>query len=164
VRYEAERLEDVLQSIEATGFGLTLGIHSRIDDMVEAIIARLSTGNIYVNRNMIGAVVGVQPFGGHGLSGTGPKAGGPLYLRRLLAARPQAAFPEDGETQPDLAAAHLADWLAERGKDSLAGEIRRFIADAPVPHGEAFAGPVGESNTYRTEPRGRILVLAESED
>ena len=58
----------------------------------------------------------------------------------------------------------LARELAERGKDSLAGEIRRFIADAPVPHGEAFAGPVGESNTYRTEPRGRILVLAESED
>jgi RHH-type transcriptional regulator, proline utilization regulon repressor / proline dehydrogenase / delta 1-pyrroline-5-carboxylate dehydrogenase len=83
VRYEAERLEDVLRSIEATGFGLTLGIHSRIDDMVEAIVARLSTGNIYVNRNIIGAVVGVQPFGGHGLSGTGPKAGGPHYLARF---------------------------------------------------------------------------------
>jgi RHH-type proline utilization regulon transcriptional repressor/proline dehydrogenase/delta 1-pyrroline-5-carboxylate dehydrogenase len=83
VRYEAERLEDVLRSIEATGFGLTLGIHSRIDDMVETIVARLSTGNIYVNRNMIGAVVGVQPFGGHGLSGTGPKAGGPHYLARF---------------------------------------------------------------------------------
>ncbi|HTC97043.1 MAG TPA: bifunctional proline dehydrogenase/L-glutamate gamma-semialdehyde dehydrogenase PutA [Bradyrhizobium sp.] len=83
VRYEAERLEDVLRSIEVTGFGLTLGIHSRIDDMVETIVARLSTGNIYVNRNMIGAVVGVQPFGGHGLSGTGPKAGGPHYLARF---------------------------------------------------------------------------------
>jgi RHH-type proline utilization regulon transcriptional repressor/proline dehydrogenase/delta 1-pyrroline-5-carboxylate dehydrogenase len=83
VRYEAERLEDVLRSIEVTGFGLTLGIHSRIDDVVETIVARLSTGNIYVNRNMIGAVVGVQPFGGHGLSGTGPKAGGPHYLARF---------------------------------------------------------------------------------
>jgi RHH-type transcriptional regulator, proline utilization regulon repressor / proline dehydrogenase / delta 1-pyrroline-5-carboxylate dehydrogenase len=83
VRYEAERLEDVLRSIEVTGFGLTLGIHSRIDDMVETIVARLSTGNVYVNRNMIGAVVGVQPFGGHGLSGTGPKAGGPHYLARF---------------------------------------------------------------------------------
>jgi RHH-type proline utilization regulon transcriptional repressor/proline dehydrogenase/delta 1-pyrroline-5-carboxylate dehydrogenase len=83
VRYDPERLEDVLRSIERTGFGLTLGIHSRIDDTVEAIIARLSTGNIYVNRNMIGAVVGVQPFGGHGLSGTGPKAGGPHYLARF---------------------------------------------------------------------------------
>ncbi|MBV8924871.1 MAG: bifunctional proline dehydrogenase/L-glutamate gamma-semialdehyde dehydrogenase PutA, partial [Bradyrhizobium sp.] len=83
VRYDAERLEDVLQSIAATRFGLTLGIHSRIDDMVEAIVARLPTGNVYVNRNMIGAVVGVQPFGGHGLSGTGPKAGGPHYLARF---------------------------------------------------------------------------------
>ncbi|HWZ38292.1 MAG TPA: bifunctional proline dehydrogenase/L-glutamate gamma-semialdehyde dehydrogenase PutA [Bradyrhizobium sp.] len=83
VRYGADRLEDVLRSIERTGFGLTLGIHSRIDDTVEAIIARLETGNIYVNRNIIGAVVGVQPFGGHGLSGTGPKAGGPHYLVRF---------------------------------------------------------------------------------
>jgi RHH-type proline utilization regulon transcriptional repressor/proline dehydrogenase/delta 1-pyrroline-5-carboxylate dehydrogenase len=83
VRYDAERLEEVLRSIERTGFGLTLGIHSRIDDTVDAIIARLLTGNIYVNRNMIGAVVGVQPFGGHGLSGTGPKAGGPHYLARF---------------------------------------------------------------------------------
>jgi RHH-type proline utilization regulon transcriptional repressor/proline dehydrogenase/delta 1-pyrroline-5-carboxylate dehydrogenase len=83
VRYDAERLEEVLRSIERTGFGLTLGIHSRIDDTVDAIIARLLTGNIYVNRNMIGAVVGVQPFGGHGLSGTGPKAGGPHYLVRF---------------------------------------------------------------------------------
>ena len=83
VRYGAERLEEVLRSIERTGFGLTLGIHSRIDDMADAIVARLLTGNIYVNRNMIGAVVGVQPFGGYGLSGTGPKAGGPHYLARF---------------------------------------------------------------------------------
>jgi RHH-type transcriptional regulator, proline utilization regulon repressor / proline dehydrogenase / delta 1-pyrroline-5-carboxylate dehydrogenase len=83
VRYGADRLDDVLQSIEQSGFGLTLGIHSRIDDMVESVIDRLQVGNIYVNRNMIGAVVGVQPFGGHGLSGTGPKAGGPHYLPRF---------------------------------------------------------------------------------
>jgi RHH-type proline utilization regulon transcriptional repressor/proline dehydrogenase/delta 1-pyrroline-5-carboxylate dehydrogenase len=83
VRYGADRLGEVLRSIEASGFGLTLGIHSRIDDMIEAVIDRLQVGNIYVNRNMIGAVVGVQPFGGHGLSGTGPKAGGPHYLARF---------------------------------------------------------------------------------
>jgi RHH-type transcriptional regulator, proline utilization regulon repressor / proline dehydrogenase / delta 1-pyrroline-5-carboxylate dehydrogenase len=83
VRYSADRLDRVLQSIEQTGYGLTLGIHSRIDDMVEGVIDRLQVGNIYVNRNMIGAVVGVQPFGGHGLSGTGPKAGGPHYLARF---------------------------------------------------------------------------------
>ena len=83
VRYPADGLAAVLQSIERTGYGLTLGIHSRIDDTVEDVIDRLQTGNVYVNRNMIGAVVGVQPFGGHGLSGTGPKAGGPHYLARF---------------------------------------------------------------------------------
>src|SRR3984893_13233697 len=83
VRYRADDLEGVLQSIERSGYGLTLGVHSRIDDMIEGVIDRLQVGNIYVNRNMIGAVVGVQPFGGHGLSGTGPKAGGPHYLVRF---------------------------------------------------------------------------------
>ena len=83
VRYSADKLEGVLRAVERTGYGLTLGIHTRIDDMADAVIARLQVGNIYVNRNMIGAVVGVQPFGGHGLSGTGPKAGGPHYLARF---------------------------------------------------------------------------------
>ena len=78
-----KRSSRVLRSIESSGYGLTLGIHSRIDDTVEDIADRLQTGNIYVNRNMIGAVVGVQPFGGFGLSGTGPKAGGPHYLARF---------------------------------------------------------------------------------
>jgi RHH-type transcriptional regulator, proline utilization regulon repressor / proline dehydrogenase / delta 1-pyrroline-5-carboxylate dehydrogenase len=83
VRYASDRLDDVLASIERTGYGLTLGIHSRIDDMVDAVVERLAVGNVYVNRNMIGAVVGVQPFGGTSLSGTGPKAGGPHYLTRF---------------------------------------------------------------------------------
>ncbi len=83
VRYDAADLDGVLDSIAGTGYGLTLGIHSRIDDTIEAAVDRLQVGNIYVNRNMIGAVVGVQPFGGHGLSGTGPKAGGPYYLTRF---------------------------------------------------------------------------------
>ena len=83
VRYAADRFDRVLQSIERSGYGLTLGIHSRIDDTVEDAIEAVQVGNIYVNRNMIGAVVGVQPFGGHGLSGTGPKAGGPHYLPRF---------------------------------------------------------------------------------
>jgi RHH-type transcriptional regulator, proline utilization regulon repressor / proline dehydrogenase / delta 1-pyrroline-5-carboxylate dehydrogenase len=82
-RYRAQDLNAVLAAIEATGYGLTLGIHSRIGERVEQIAKRLSVGNIYVNRNMIGAVVGVQPFGGFGLSGTGPKAGGPHYLARF---------------------------------------------------------------------------------
>jgi len=83
VRYRADRLDEVLRAIEGTGYGLTLGVHSRIDATVNRIVEALSVGNVYVNRNMIGAVVGVQPFGGHGLSGTGPKAGGPHYLLRF---------------------------------------------------------------------------------
>ena len=85
VRYRAEHLDRVLQSIDRSGYGLTLGIQSRIDDTIDAVVERLAVGNVYVNRNMIGAVVGVQPFGGHGLSGTGPKAGGPHYLARFAA-------------------------------------------------------------------------------
>jgi RHH-type transcriptional regulator, proline utilization regulon repressor / proline dehydrogenase / delta 1-pyrroline-5-carboxylate dehydrogenase len=83
VRWKAEALDRVLDDIAANGYGLTLGIHSRIDTTVEHVAARLSHGNVYVNRSIIGAVVGTQPFGGTGLSGTGPKAGGPNYLRRF---------------------------------------------------------------------------------
>jgi RHH-type proline utilization regulon transcriptional repressor/proline dehydrogenase/delta 1-pyrroline-5-carboxylate dehydrogenase len=83
VRYRASELDALLDEIEATGFALTLGVHTRVDSLVERIRTRLRVGNVYVNRNMIGAVVGVQPFGGSGLSGTGPKAGGPHYLARF---------------------------------------------------------------------------------
>jgi RHH-type proline utilization regulon transcriptional repressor/proline dehydrogenase/delta 1-pyrroline-5-carboxylate dehydrogenase len=83
VRWEASELDRLLDDIAGNGYGLTLGIHSRIDATVEQVVARLANGNVYVNRNMIGAVVGTQPFGGTGLSGTGPKAGGPNYLRRF---------------------------------------------------------------------------------
>jgi RHH-type proline utilization regulon transcriptional repressor/proline dehydrogenase/delta 1-pyrroline-5-carboxylate dehydrogenase len=83
VRYRAEEIDRLLDDIAASGYGLTLGVQSRIDATVRRVAARLSAGNVYVNRNMIGAVVGTQPFGGSGLSGTGPKAGGPNYLRRF---------------------------------------------------------------------------------
>jgi len=83
VRWRAAELDRLLDDISANGYGLTLGIHSRIDETAERIARRLANGNVYVNRNMIGAVVGTQPFGGTGLSGTGPKAGGPNYLRRF---------------------------------------------------------------------------------
>jgi RHH-type proline utilization regulon transcriptional repressor/proline dehydrogenase/delta 1-pyrroline-5-carboxylate dehydrogenase len=83
VRWKAGELDVLLDDIAGNGYGLTLGIHSRIDATVSRIAARLSHGNVYVNRNMIGAVVGSQPFGGSGLSGTGPKAGGPNYLHRF---------------------------------------------------------------------------------
>jgi RHH-type proline utilization regulon transcriptional repressor/proline dehydrogenase/delta 1-pyrroline-5-carboxylate dehydrogenase len=83
LRYRSDRLEELVDAINATGYGLTFGIHTRIDSTARRVAARVSAGNVYVNRNMIGAVVGVQPFGGSGLSGTGPKAGGPYYLQRF---------------------------------------------------------------------------------
>ena len=83
IRWKGDQLDAVIDQINATGYGLTLGVHSRIDETVDRISSRINVGNVYVNRNQIGAVVGVQPFGGQGLSGTGPKAGGPHYLLRF---------------------------------------------------------------------------------
>jgi RHH-type proline utilization regulon transcriptional repressor/proline dehydrogenase/delta 1-pyrroline-5-carboxylate dehydrogenase len=85
VRYRSEDLDAVIESINRTGYGLTLGIHSRIENRALAIAGKVAVGNVYINRNMVGAMVGVQPFGGLGLSGTGPKAGGPNYLPRFTA-------------------------------------------------------------------------------
>ena len=83
-RWKSDQVEDVLKAVEGTGYGLTFGIHSRLDGQKEKIAAMAPTGNVYVNRNQVGAIVGVQPFGGRALSGTGPKAGGPLYLTRFV--------------------------------------------------------------------------------
>lgn len=87
VRFPGDRLDDMIEAVNGTGYGLTLGIHSRVEHTVQRVIGRARVGNLYVNRNMIGAVVGVQPFGGEGLSGTGPKAGGPHYLPRFATER-----------------------------------------------------------------------------
>ena len=84
IRFKGKDIEQVIEQVNATGFGLTMGIHTRIDQKAEFLASRSRAGNVYVNRNMIGAIVGVQPFGGRGLSGTGPKAGGPMYLTRLV--------------------------------------------------------------------------------
>ncbi len=83
IHYKSGELDKVIEQINASGYGLTLGIHSRIEDRAQQILQKTHVGNTYINRNMIGAVVGVNPFGGHGLSGTGPKAGGPHYLFRF---------------------------------------------------------------------------------
>jgi RHH-type proline utilization regulon transcriptional repressor/proline dehydrogenase/delta 1-pyrroline-5-carboxylate dehydrogenase len=87
VTWRADALDALIDRVNAFGYGLTLGIHSRVDATVDRIVARVRVGNVYVNRNMIGAVVGMQPFGGEGLSGTGPKAGGPNYLPRFAVER-----------------------------------------------------------------------------
>jgi RHH-type proline utilization regulon transcriptional repressor/proline dehydrogenase/delta 1-pyrroline-5-carboxylate dehydrogenase len=83
VRYKEEKLGAVCDAINSTGFGLTVGVHSRIKETAQFVRERVHVGNVYINRNQVGAVVGVQPFGGEGLSGTGPKAGGPHYLPRM---------------------------------------------------------------------------------
>jgi len=83
LRYKSKDLVKLCNNINDLGFGLTLGIHSRIENTANTIIKNIDVGNIYINRDMVGAVVGVQPFGGHGKSGTGPKAGGPRYLQNL---------------------------------------------------------------------------------
>ena len=87
VRFSGGHLDKVIDAINATGYGLTLGLHSRIAAVADFVAERARVGNLYVNRNQIGAVVGVQPFGGEGLSGTGPKAGGPHYLPRFATER-----------------------------------------------------------------------------
>ena len=104
VRYRRSQIDAVIDAINATGYGLTFGVHTRIDETIERVVGRIQAGNVYVNRNIVGAVVGVQPFGGTGLSGTGPKAGGPLYLLRLLAERP-AGLPGwfDADKKPEAA-------------------------------------------------------------
>jgi RHH-type proline utilization regulon transcriptional repressor/proline dehydrogenase/delta 1-pyrroline-5-carboxylate dehydrogenase len=101
VRYKRDELDSLIDDINSTGYGLTFGVHTRIDETVAHVTERVHAGNMYVNRNIIGAVVGVQPFGGEGLSGTGPKAGGPLYLYRLLSTRP-AGLPAGIASVPAL--------------------------------------------------------------
>ncbi|CAM5223320.1 bifunctional protein PutA [Alishewanella longhuensis] len=93
IRFKADEIDKVIAQINATGYGLTMGVHSRIEQLTRKVTREIKAGNIYVNRNMIGAVVGVQPFGGRGLSGTGPKAGGPLYLQRLVKDNLSVACP-----------------------------------------------------------------------
>jgi len=174
LRYRRERIDTLLGQVHATGYGLTMGLHTRIDETIARVVDQACAGNLYVNRNMVGAVVGVQPFGGEGLSGTGPKAGGPLYLLRLLARRPDEsaanALRDSGVAAPPLrgagppVAAHallaLRDWATASGRASLAARCERFVAVAPSPAPRALAGPTGESNVYRLLPREAVLCLA----
>ena len=151
----------LLQKVNALGYGLTFGIHSRIDETIARASDRINAGNIYVNRNIIGAVVGVQPFGGHGLSGTGPKAGGPLYLRRLLAVRPAATgLPPGTAPQPfhDFLAFLGADGAGQADCDPAA--LAGIGAATPCGVRLDLPGPVGEQNTYRLVPRGAVLCVA----
>ncbi|MEA3120908.1 MAG: RHH-type transcriptional regulator, proline utilization regulon repressor / proline dehydrogenase, partial [Paraburkholderia sp.] len=158
MRFRRSELDPLLEQIRATGYGLTLGIHTRIDETIAHVVSRAHVGNVYVNRNVIGAVVGVQPFGGEGLSGTGPKAGGPLYLQRLLAKRP-SGLPKSlaaslvGDTEaagnsgnsggsscgnssagmltPRAALVALRDWLIAEREPALAARCDGYLSNLP---------------------------------
>ncbi|MBV9842098.1 MAG: trifunctional transcriptional regulator/proline dehydrogenase/L-glutamate gamma-semialdehyde dehydrogenase [Sphingomonadaceae bacterium] len=155
VRYRRERLGALIDAINATGYGLTFGLHTRLDETIAHVTARVKAGNLYVNRNVIGAIVGVQPFGGRGLSGTGPKAGGPLYLGRLVAQAPVFAARAGHLDTPlhDFAA-----WLDAQGDAAGAASARRYGEASALGVDLALPGPVGEQNLYSLHPRGRILM------
>ncbi len=161
LRYRRRHLRRMIEAVNATGYGLTFGLHTRLDSTIADVTARVRAGNIYVNRNIIGAVVGVQPFGGHGLSGTGPKAGGPLYLQRLVRGAPNLPVANAGE-KPDGAALAFAGWLDAQGLAPLAHRARGWAAMAPLGVAAALPGPAGESDCYTLVPRGRVLVSAET--
>ncbi len=161
LRFRREGLNRLIDEINASGYGLTFGLHTRLDETVANVTARIRAGNIYINRNVIGAIVGVQPFGGRGLSGTGPKAGGPLYLGRLVRRAP--VFAARGG-RVSVAVHDFADWLDAQGKAELARKARRY-ADASALGAELeLAGPVGERNLYALHPRGVVVLHAVSED
>ena len=161
LRFSRDGLDGLVDAINATGYGLTFGLHTRIDATVARVACRIRAGNVYVNRNLVGAVVGVQPFGGQGLSGTGPKAGGPLTLRRLLAAcPPDAGLP--GGPPPEAALAWLA-WLRQRGRPEAVSAMVDLVARSPFGHAQALPSPDGESNRYTLHPRGAVLCASETE-
>lgn len=163
VRYRREDLDALIDDINASGYGLTFGLHSRIDETIAHVLQRVHAGNLYVNRNIIGAVVGVQPFGGHGLSGTGPKAGGPMYLRRLLSVAPALpAITSDAKIDNALATAYC-DWLDINGHQPQAVLCTSFIARSPLASSVELPGPVGERNIYVQVPRGTVLCAAQSQ-
>ncbi len=146
--FKSHELDKVIADINATGYGLTFGLHTRIDDRVQTIVEQVEAGNIYVNRDQIGAVVGSQPFGGEGLSGTGPKAGGPHYLPRFTA--PVAQSTDAAWDKPaDLAA--------------LKNTVSKPASHAPNAPLD-LPGPTGESNRHSTRPRGPILCMGPSAD
>jgi len=148
--FAADEIDTVIDAVNASGYGLTFGLHTRIDARVQHVVERVKTGNVYVNRNQIGAVVGSQPFGGEGLSGTGPKAGGPLYLARLT--RPAAAAEDVAEevaAGPGAPASDLA---------SIERKLKRARGDSLVST-ELLPGPTGESNRLTALPRHPFLCL-----
>ncbi|MFJ1571623.1 trifunctional transcriptional regulator/proline dehydrogenase/L-glutamate gamma-semialdehyde dehydrogenase [Pseudomonas sp. NPDC088322] len=176
VRYNRRNLDQLLEQINASGYGLTLGVHTRIDETIAKVVDTVNAGNMYVNRNIVGAVVGVQPFGGEGLSGTGPKAGGPLYLYRLLSTRPVDAvarqFKEaDAASKVDsvlreqlIKPLHsLKAWAESNKLSDLASLCEQFAEQSQSGITRLLPGPTGERNSYTILPREHVLCLADNE-
>jgi RHH-type proline utilization regulon transcriptional repressor/proline dehydrogenase/delta 1-pyrroline-5-carboxylate dehydrogenase len=157
VRYQRSELPQVIDTINATGYGLTLGIHSRIDETIDFITSRAHVGNIYVNRNIVGAVVGVQPFGGEGKSGTGPKAGGPLYLKRL---QKDAGPLLQHEPRSNPALDALLGWARAKGHGDVAALAEQYTRTTLDGVSLELPGPTGERNVLGFTPRGAILCAA----
>lgn len=148
--FKNDQLDQIIRDINDRGYGLTFGLQTRIERRIDKLTSAMKVGNIYVNRNQVGAVVGSQPFGGEGLSGTGPKAGGPHYLPRFYASdRPVAPVSHDRPLQPEKVQAAL---------DTVPA------ADDKPRSCQAMPGPTGESNELFTYARGTILCLGPSSD
>ena len=162
LRYRREDLDSLIDDVNATGYGLTFGLHTRLDETIVRVTSRIKAGNIYVNGNVIGAVVGVQPFGGRGLSGTGPKAGGPLYLSRLVTPFPIALQNPTAKT--DTAFLDLEMWLEGKGCNASADSARHLGRLSMLGYEAELPGPVGERNIYALHPRGLILLVPETEN
>jgi len=161
VRYKRDDMDRLIDDINATGYGLTFGLHTRLDETIAHVADRIRVGNIYINRNVIGAIVGVQPFGGRGLSGTGPKAGGPLYLGRLVETAPIP--PRMASVHTDAALNDFAKWLGNRGTNELAQAARETGSTSALGLNIELPGPVGERNLYALHARGRILLAPQTE-
>jgi len=155
MRFRRDELPDLIGAINATGYGLTFGLHTRLDGIVSQVTSRIRAGNLYVNRNTIGAVVGSQPFGGRGLSGTGPKAGGPLYLSRLVRKSPEVI---GASAMPIALTEQFAAWLDRQGEAEAARIARDLAASSALGMERELPGPVGERNLYALHPRGVIAL------
>ena len=155
VRFRRDELDALVEQVNATGYGLTFGLHTRLDGTVARVTKAVRAGNLYVNRNVIGAVVGSQPFGGRGLSGTGPKAGGPLYLGRLVTQAPPVLAPSG---RGNALVEPFAAWLEARGEAEAARTARALGAASALGTELDLPGPVGERNLYALHPRGRLLL------
>jgi RHH-type proline utilization regulon transcriptional repressor/proline dehydrogenase/delta 1-pyrroline-5-carboxylate dehydrogenase len=161
LRYRREGLDRLIDEINASGYGLTFGLHTRLDETIARAVDHIRAGNIYINRNIVGAVVGVQPFGGSRLSGTGPKAGGPLYLGRLLnTSPPQSALRGLQACSHMLSLGRAyAEWLRARGHTREAERCAGYLSRSAVGAQVVLPGPVGERNVYVLRPRGRIAAV-----